>query len=126
MSAAPEGPGAPPGPAAGAGLDESRLETGVATEAADPGGMLRQVASSAAQIREARLLAAEAGIDRIADDGRPRAVVVTGMGGSGISGDVLAAVCGPGCPVPVLTVLEQRLAGWVGESDLVFAVCCSG
>ncbi|RFU41535.1 mannose-6-phosphate isomerase [Actinomadura logoneensis] len=88
--------------------------------------MLRQVASSAAQIREARLLAAEAGIERIAADGRPRAVVVTGMGGSAISGDVLAAVCGPGCPVPVLTVRGYRLPGWVGAADLVIAVSCSG
>ncbi|MFC4910469.1 bifunctional phosphoglucose/phosphomannose isomerase [Actinomadura gamaensis] len=118
------GPGDDPG--AAAGFDESRLEDAAAVEAADPGGMLRQVASSAAQIREARVLAAEAGLDRIAEEGRPRAVVVAGMGGSGISGDVLAAVCGPGCPVPVLTVRDHRLPGWVGAADLVIAVSCSG
>ncbi|MEV5569083.1 SIS domain-containing protein [Spirillospora sp. NPDC052269] len=126
MSAAPEDPEAPAAPSGRSGVDESRLESTAALEAADPGGMLRQVASSAAQIREARMLAAEAGIDRIADEGRPRAVVVAGMGGSGISGDVLAAVCGPGCPVPVLTVRGHRLPGWVGAADLVVAVSCSG
>ncbi|GAA4091180.1 bifunctional phosphoglucose/phosphomannose isomerase [Actinomadura miaoliensis] len=102
------------------------LEDPSAIEAADPGGMLRQVASSAAQIREARRLAVEAGVARLAEEGRPRAVVVTGMGGSGISGDVLAAVCGTGCPVPVVTVRGYRLPGWVGAADLVIAVSCSG
>ncbi|GAA4128792.1 bifunctional phosphoglucose/phosphomannose isomerase [Actinomadura keratinilytica] len=103
-----------------------RLEDPSAIEAADPGGMLRQVASSAAQIREARRLAVEAGAARLAEEGRPRAVVVAGMGGSGISGDVLAAVCGTGCPVPVVTVRGYRLPGWVGAADLVIAVSCSG
>ncbi|MGH3243501.1 MAG: bifunctional phosphoglucose/phosphomannose isomerase, partial [Spirillospora sp.] len=61
-----------------------------------------------------------------AEDGRPRAIVVAGMGGSGISGDVLAAVCGVGCSVPVTTVRGYRLPGWVGAADLVIAVSCSG
>lgn len=88
--------------------------------------MLRQVASSAAQVREAQRAAAEAGIAGLAEDGRPRAIVVAGMGGSGISGDVLAAVCGVGCAVPVTTVRGYRLPGWVGAADLVIAVSCSG
>jgi glucose/mannose-6-phosphate isomerase len=108
------------------GVDSGRLDDPGAIEDADPGGMLRQVASSAAQIREARRLAAEAGIETLAEDGRPRAVVVTGMGGSGISGDVLAAVCGLGCSVPIVTVRGHRLPGWVGAADLVIAVSCSG
>ncbi|MFF5258633.1 SIS domain-containing protein [Actinomadura viridis] len=108
------------------GVDAGRLDDPGAIEAADPGGMLRQVASSAAQIREAARLAAEAGVRTLAEDGRPRAIVVSGMGGSGISGDVLAAVCGFGCPVPIVTVRGHRLPGWVGASDLVMAVSCSG
>jgi glucose/mannose-6-phosphate isomerase len=108
------------------GLDPSRLDDAAAAEEADPAGMLRQVASSAAQVREARRAADEAGIAVLADDGRPRAIVVAGMGGSGISGDVLAAVCGAGCAVPVTTVRGYRLPGWVGAADLVIAVSCSG
>ncbi|XRQ05672.1 SIS domain-containing protein [Actinomadura welshii] len=108
------------------GLDPSRLDDAAAVEAADPGGMLRQVASSAAQVREAQRAAAEAGIAALTGDGRPRAIVVAGMGGSGLSGDVLAAVCGTGCAVPVLTVRGYRLPGWVGAADLVIAVSCSG
>lgn len=109
-----------------AGIDPSRLEDSAAAEEADPGGMLRQVASSAAQVREAQRAAAEAGIAALAEDGRPRAVVVAGMGGSGLSGDVLSAVCGIGCAVPVTTVRGYRLPGWVGAADLVIAVSCSG
>ncbi|WP_242903256.1 SIS domain-containing protein [Actinomadura terrae] len=107
-------------------MSPARLEGAEEIEAADPGGMLRQVASSAAQVREARRAAAEAGVDGLAEDGRPRAIVVAGMGGSGISGDVLAAVCGIGCPVPMTTVRGYRLPGWVGAADLVIAVSCSG
>lgn len=105
---------------------EARLDDVAALEAGDPDGMLRAVASSAGQVREAVSLAAEAGIGRVADDGRPRAVVVTGMGGSGVSGDVLAAVAGTGCPVPIVTHRGYGLPGWVGPADLVAAVSCSG
>jgi glucose/mannose-6-phosphate isomerase len=106
--------------------DSGRLDDPEALATADPGEMLRQVASAAAQVREAQLLSTEAGIDRIAAGGRPRAVVVAGMGGSGVAGDVLAAVCGPGCPVPIMTVRGYRLPGWVGAADVVIAVSCSG
>jgi len=97
-----------------------------ALAAADPDDMLRAVASAGAQVRQAATLAGEADLDRLAADGRPRAVVVTGMGGSGISGDVLAAVAGSACPVPVLTSRGYVLPGWVGSLDLVIAVSCSG
>ena len=106
--------------------DYGRLDDPEALAEADPGEMLRHVASAAAQVREAQLLATEAGIGQIAVGGRPRAVVVTGMGGSGIAGDVLAAVCGLGCPVPISTVRGYRLPGWVGAADLVIAVSRSG
>jgi glucose/mannose-6-phosphate isomerase len=103
-----------------------RLDDVALLETADPSSMLRQVASSAAQVREAARVAAEASLDRLTADGRPRAIVVSGMGGSGIAGEVLAAVAGPGCPVQVTTVHDYRLPGWVGAADLVIAVSCSG
>jgi len=95
-------------------------------ESADPGGMLRAVASSAAQVREAAVLAAEAGVASLNDDGRPRAVIVCGMGGSGVAGDVLAAVAGAGSPVPIVSHRGYGLPAWVGPVDLVIAVSCSG
>ena len=103
-----------------------RLDDAALLETADPSSMLRQVASSAAQVREAARAAADASLDELAAGGRPRAIVVTGMGGSGIAGEVLAAVAGPGCPVQVTTVHDYRLPGWVGAADLVIAVSCSG
>jgi D-arabinose 5-phosphate isomerase GutQ len=109
-----------------ASLDPSRLEDAEAAEAADPGGVLRQVAASAAQVREARRAAAEAGVAGLAEDGRPRAIVVAGTGASAVPGDVLAAVCGAGCAVPISTVRGYRLPGWVGAADLVVAVSPSG
>src|SRR5215472_7914538 len=105
---------------------QERLDNVTLLEAADPSGMLRQVASSAAQVRESARAANEADLGELIAGGRPRAVVVTGMGGSGIAGDVLAAVAGPGCPVQVITVHDYRLPGWVGAADLVIAVSCSG
>ncbi len=105
---------------------EDRLDDAGLLAAGDPGGMLPAVASAAAQVREAAVLAAEAGVDRLREDGRPRAVVVCGMGGSGIAGDVLSAVAGPSCPVPVVTHRGYGLPAWVGPVDLVVVVSCSG
>ena len=51
---------------------------------------------------------------------------VVGMGGSGISGDALAALCGSGCSIPITTLRGYTLPGWVGPLDLVIAVSCSG
>ncbi len=107
-------------------LDENVLNSAEKLTAADPGAMLRAVATSGAQVREAATLAREADVARLADEGRPRAIVVLGMGGSGIAGDVLAAVCGLECPVPIHVVKGYTLPRWVGGSDLVCGVSCSG
>ena len=107
-------------------LDETVLDSADKLIAADPGEMLRAVATSGAQVREAAALAADAGLSRLAEDGRPRAIVVLGMGGSGIAGDVLAAVCGTECAVPIVVVKGYTLPGWVGATDLVCGVSCSG
>ena len=105
---------------------EDLLDDAAGLAAGDPGGMLPAIASAAAQVREAAVLAGEAGLAALVEDGRPRAVVVCGMGGSGIAGDVLAAVAGSGCPVPVVTHRGYGLPAWVGPVDLVVAVSCSG
>ena len=103
-----------------------RLDDAALLETADPSGILRQVASAAAQVRAGARAATEADLGEVLAGGRPRAIVVTGMGGSGIAGEVLAAVVGQGCPVQVTTVHDYRLPGWVGAADLVVAVSCSG
>jgi glucose/mannose-6-phosphate isomerase len=88
--------------------------------------MLRAVATAGAQVREALLLVEPEQLALLAEDDRPRAVVVVGMGGSGIAADVAVAVCGRTCPVPVVPHRGHRLPGWVGPMDLVIAVSCSG
>ncbi|GAA3130970.1 hypothetical protein [Nonomuraea salmonea] len=81
---------------------------------ADPGGMLPAVAASAAHIRTGHRVAIEAGVERLAGHGRPRAIVVAGMGAAGLAGDILAAVVGNGAPLPIVTARSYQLPGWVG------------
>src|SRR5205823_1834697 len=60
------------------------------------------------------------------DGSRVSAIVVCGMGGSGISGDVLHAVAGGVLPVPMVVAKGYELPGFVGPSTLVFGVSYSG
>jgi glucose/mannose-6-phosphate isomerase len=105
---------------------QERLDDLALLEAADPGGVLRQVASAAAQVRTSARATAETDLGPVISAGRPRSIVVTGMGGSGVAGDVLSAVCGPGSASPVVAQHGYQLPGWVGAADLVVAVSCSG
>jgi len=107
-------------------LAADRLDTPDVVEAADPADMLRQVASAAAQVRTALRSCAETDLSAFTPDARPRAVVVAGLGGSGLAGEILGAITGPGCPVQVVTGQAERLPGWVGAADAVIAVSCSG
>ncbi|MDQ1683849.1 MAG: glucose/mannose-6-phosphate isomerase [Frankiaceae bacterium] len=107
-------------------VDEARLDDAAAIAATDPQGMLRAVATSAAQVRMGLTAAYDAGFADVAAQGRPRAIVVAGMGGSGIAGDVFASVAGLTCPVPIVVHRGPGLPGWAGAADLVVAVSCSG
>jgi glucose/mannose-6-phosphate isomerase len=106
--------------------DDAVLDDPAALAELDRGEMLRAVATAGAQVREALLLVEPEQLALLAEDDRPRAVVVVGMGGSGIAADVAVAVCGRTCPVPVVPHRGHRLPGWVGPMDLVIAVSCSG
>jgi glucose/mannose-6-phosphate isomerase len=53
-------------------------------------------------------------------------VVVLGMGGSGIAGDVVAAVAGPFMSVPVSVVKGYEAPSFVGDGTLCFAISYSG
>ena len=68
--------------------------------------------------REARGLPEAVGVE---------AVAVLGMGGSGVSGDVVQAVVEPRLPLPWRTIKSYGpLPEWVGRNTLVFAVSYSG
>ena len=107
-------------------LAADRLDTPDVIEGADPGEMLRQVASSAAQIRTALRSCLEADLSAFTPDARPRAIVVAGLGGASLAGDLLGAVTGPSSPVQVVATQAERLPGWVGAADVVLAVSGSG
>jgi glucose/mannose-6-phosphate isomerase len=88
----------------------------------DPGGMLGEVAGAGGQARVA-LRAAQAAplVGPL-----PEVVVVAGMGGSGIAGDVLAGLAFAQSPVPVLAAKGDRLPAFVGPGTLLVAVSYSG
>lgn len=107
-------------------VDEGRLDDAAAIAALDPQGMVRAIATSGAQVRMGQTAAQDAGFAGVAALGRPRGLVVAGMGGSGIAGDVLVALAGLGCPIPIAVHRGPGLPGWVGAADVVVAVSCSG
>lgn len=116
-------------PEGGVALAALRLDDGELVEAGDPGGMLRQLASSAAQVRTALRACAESDLSELRPDLRPRAIVVAGSGGAGGSAfacEALSAICGSGSPVQVTGAFGYRLPGWIGAADLVIAVSRSG
>jgi glucose/mannose-6-phosphate isomerase len=53
-------------------------------------------------------------------------VVVLGMGGSGIAGDIMVAIAGPFLPVPLIVAKSYDLPDFVGPGSLVFALSFSG
>jgi glucose/mannose-6-phosphate isomerase len=53
-------------------------------------------------------------------------VVVLGMGGSGIAGDIMTAVAGPFMPVPIVVTKGYEPPSFVGPTTLCFALSFSG
>jgi glucose/mannose-6-phosphate isomerase len=76
------------------------------------------------QVEEA--VAAARGVKDLPQHQRVENVVVLGMGGSGIAGDVLVAVAAPFMPVPVTVVKGYEPPDFVGTGSLVFALSFSG
>ncbi|MFC4333738.1 SIS domain-containing protein [Salininema proteolyticum] len=104
--------------------DEHRLEN--VEEQGEPGGPLWALANAGPSLREISALTAEAGLSELAEDGRPRAVVVAGVGTAARTGDILQTVAGPRCPVPIFAHRSEGVPGWVGAGDVVLAVSGSG
>jgi len=65
-------------------------------------------------------------LDGLPDREEIEQVVVLGMGGSGIAGDVLMASAGPYLPLPVLVFRSYHVPAFVDEGTLVFAISFSG
>ena len=93
-------------------------------QATDSQGMLAATLALPEQVAEAADRAV--GLRGLPSSDEVNAVVVLGMGGSGIAGDIVAAVAGPFMPVPVVVAKSYELPAFVGEGTLVFAVSFSG
>jgi glucose/mannose-6-phosphate isomerase len=106
-------------------LDLALLDDVEALERADPAGMLRAVASSGAQVREAATYVAEAGVESLSQE-RPRAVILSAVGSSAASCEVLRALLADDAPIPLVEAGGPTLPRWVGPLDLVIAVSRSG
>ncbi len=80
-------------------------------------GLPEQLESAAKIAEQAEGLPAHDGIEN---------VVIVGMGGSGMVGDVLQATASPFMAVPLHTVKSYGLPAFVGEGSLVIAISFSG
>lgn len=90
----------------------------------DSVGMFDLAAALPDQVAAAAVLGAE--IDELPDHEAIENVVVLGMGGSGVAGDVLAAIASPFMSVPVTVVKGHEAPSFVGPGTLCFAISYSG
>lgn len=97
---------------------------GVRGEVLDSLDMFGVAARFPEQVAEAAAVAA--GIEGLPGADEIDNVLVLGMGGSGIAGDVLAAVGGPFVPVPIVVAKGYAPPAFVGPGTLCFAVSFSG
>ncbi|MDX1619602.1 MAG: SIS domain-containing protein [Nitriliruptorales bacterium] len=93
-------------------------------EVLDPGGMLDTVEDSGDQWADA--ISLSRGLPRDRNARRPAAVLVGGMGGSGIAGDVAALAADRSGTMPVVPVKGYELPNWAGADHLLVAVSYSG
>src|SRR6516165_6867362 len=96
----------------------------VADAVLDSLGMFDLTAGLPEQVEEAAQRAR--GFGGFRDPASVEQVVIIGMGGSGMAGDVVAAVAAPMLAVPVLVVKSYECPAFVDSGSLVFAVSASG
>jgi len=101
------------------------LDDAKALQTLDPKGMMRLTLDFPAQCREAVQIGAD-----FCKDKQParmvQNVVVTGMGGSAISGDMLRCLVEEYGDVPLIVHRDYSLPGYVGKDSLVIATSYSG
>ncbi|GHF74388.1 bifunctional glucose-6-phosphate/mannose-6-phosphate isomerase [Streptomyces mashuensis] len=117
-------------------FDETLLDDPDGLSRADLHGLLRGAAESGARVRTAMRNAAEAGIDALTPDGRPRALLIAGPGPTAAAtADLLTALGGDTCPAalirpsgvaPAPGALRWTLPGWAGPLDLLLVVTPDG
>jgi glucose/mannose-6-phosphate isomerase len=94
-----------------------------AIQVVDRAGMVDDVLAQPGQLADALWRADSAGVPRRE---LPGGLVVAGMGGSAIGGDLAAAALDGRAGRPIATVRGYRLAPWVGPETLVLCASYSG
>jgi len=94
--------------------------------AGDPERMLEMAENFAGQCQEGLQRGESAAQQLDPSYLRPANIVIAGMGGSAISGDLLAAIFTERLKIPVAVVRDYRLPAFVSRRSLVFAVSHSG
>ena len=100
------------------------LDDPAVIRAADPGGMLGLIAGTGRQLLRGFELGTDTGL--IPSGEGIDAVVMCGMGGSGIAGDVVRSAFGGVARVPLVVSKGYSLPGFCGRDSLVLAVSFSG
>ena len=94
-----------------------------AVEAVDRDWMIGDVLDQPAQLVDALWRVESAAVPR---GEAPGGLVVCGMGGSGVGGDLAAAIVGDRARRPIHTVRDYELPTWVGDDVLVLCSSYSG
>ena len=89
----------------------------------DHAGLLGDVLAQPHQLGDALWRAQSAGIPK---QDRPGGLIVCGMGGSAIGGDLAAAALGDRATRPITTVRGYALESWTGPDSLVLCASYSG
>jgi glucose/mannose-6-phosphate isomerase len=90
----------------------------------DPADMFRCVADFPLQVEEALRIGAGASLSVTSDN--IRSIVLTGMGGSAIAGDLLRSYLAEEMRIPFLVNRSYGLPGWVDRNTLVIVSSYSG
>ena len=105
-------------------MDMSAIETVERIRKGDPEGMLDRIKELPKQVRDAWAISQKAQVPPAFGD--VRSVVVAGMGGSAIGGDLAAALVAGELTVPMSVHRDYGLPAYAGRDSLVIASSYSG
>jgi len=88
----------------------------------DREGMFKVIASLPDHFREGMKIAKKIDLERF----NPKHIVITGMGGSSVAGDILASWLQDEIEIPIIVHRDYNLPKFVGEKDFVVAMSYSG
>jgi glucose/mannose-6-phosphate isomerase len=105
-------------------VDTSAIETVERIRKGDPEGMLERIKELPTQVRDAWAIAQRATLPPAFGD--VRSVVLAGMGGSAIGGDLAASLLAGEMRIPMSVHRDYGLPAYVGRDSLVIASSYSG